>query len=73
MLLKSKEKTNEKDTGELTSDTRALSEEIASGKPRKKYLNLSLDGIAKAAKKVGRVADPILKMLTSIAAFVAKP
>jgi hypothetical protein len=44
----------------MTSDVKTLSQEVALQNPRRKWFEMSLDGLKEAAEAVGEVASPIL-------------
>lgn len=61
------------EVGAMASDAEVLSKEIASGNPRRKWYELSLQGIKDAAEALGEVGKPILetagKLLPLLAAL----
>ena len=62
---------DETDARDLADESKSLSLELASDKPRKRHLDASLDGIVEAAKKVGDAALPILETAAKIGELFA--
>jgi hypothetical protein len=54
---------------QLAKDVEALSREATSPKPRRKWYELSAEGIKEAVKTVGDVATPILGIVTQLSKF----
>lgn len=50
----------------VSKDAASLSQEVASEKPRRKWYELSIEGLKEAAKAVGEVGEPILKTLGTL-------
>jgi tetratricopeptide (TPR) repeat protein len=51
---------------QMAADVETLSKEIASEAPRRKWYELSLEGLKEAAEAVGEVAAPILKIVKQL-------
>jgi hypothetical protein len=56
--------------GELASDCQTLAEELAKPKPRRKWWELSLEGVKEAAQALGEVGVPIVKTAMKLAALL---
>ena len=50
-----------KETRQLAADAETLTKEVSSEKPRRKWYELSVDGINEAAKALGDAGKPILE------------
>ena len=48
-----------------------LAKEIASGKPRRKWYELSVEGLCDAAKAVGEVGEAVVKAVAKLGPLVA--
>lgn len=53
-------------TKDLSQDVETLGKELASGTPRRKWYELSLEGIKSAAEAVGEVGTPLIKTVTKL-------
>jgi len=56
---------------EAARDLETLTDEAASGKPRRKWYELSAEGLMDAAKAVGKVAEPVVATVTKILPLLA--
>jgi len=45
---------------QVTNDSKALSNEIASESPRRRWYELSIEGITDAAKAIGEIGKPVI-------------
>ncbi len=50
------------DAEEVQDDLARLQEELRREKPRRKWYRVSLEGLAEAARKVGEIGEPVLKL-----------
>lgn len=53
-------------TQQMGSDVETLSKEIASAKPRRKWYEVSLEGLKEAAEAVGELGKPILQTIKAL-------
>jgi hypothetical protein len=51
---------------EVARDLDSLTSEATSAKPRRKWWKLSIDGLTKAAKGVGKVGKPVLDIIAKL-------
>jgi hypothetical protein len=59
-------------TESMARDVETLSKEVASASPRKKWYELSIDGLKEAAVAVGEVGKPILETVGKLAPMLAQ-
>ena len=48
---------------EMARDSETLVKEATSVDPRRKWYEVSIDGLEQAAKNIGRVAEPVLEIV----------
>jgi HEPN domain-containing protein len=72
-LLKAVNEVNKKvprektDEGEaMVRDTEALIKEAISSKPRRKWYEVSLEGLKQAATNIGEIAEPVLDIVRKL-------
>jgi hypothetical protein len=56
---------------EVAQDLKTLTDEATSGSPRKKWYELSAEGLIEAAKAVGETATPVITAVKAILALLA--
>lgn len=56
---------------EVARDLETLTDEAISGKPRRKWYELSAEGLIDAAKAVGEAAEPVIKTVKRILPLLA--
>lgn len=56
---------------EVAKDLQVLTEEALSKAPRKKWYELSADGLIEAAKAIGEIATPVITTAKAVVAFLA--
>jgi hypothetical protein len=52
---------------ELAQDARTLTDELSSPNPRRKWYEISVEGLTQAAKDIGQVGEEILTTLDKLA------
>lgn len=57
---------------QVTRDLEILTAELTSKSPRKKWCQLSADGLIKAAKNIGEIGVPVCKIVAEIIAMIPK-
>lgn len=57
---------------ELTEDLDTLVDKVTSEKPKRKWWSVSIDGLSKAAEKLGKVGMPILEIIGKIIPILEK-
>jgi hypothetical protein len=58
------EQANEAET--MARDTESLIKEVTSSKPRRRWYEISLDGLEQAAINLGKIADPVLNIVKKL-------
>lgn len=57
---------------QVTNDSKALSTEIASESPRRKWYELSIEGITDAAKAIGEIGKPVISTVEKLLPVLIK-
>jgi actin-related protein len=55
---------------QMGKNLKALSEEVASDEPERRWYEVSLEGIKEAAEAVGEIAKPVINITKKIAALL---
>ncbi|WP_431688782.1 COR domain-containing protein [Hahella sp. NBU794] len=74
LLIKTKEigDNHSVETSEILREADSLTSEITSSNPRKKYLEISFNGIVEAAKKIGAVGTPLISIAEKLFTLIEK-
>jgi hypothetical protein len=68
---KMSEKLSEEQAEKIVRDLETLTAEAISKKPRRKWWELSVEGLKEAAKNVGEIGKPVLELATHIVAALS--
>ena len=51
---------------QMAGDLKTLSDEMVKAEPRRKWYELSLEGIKEAAKAIGEIGKPVIETVTKL-------
>lgn len=61
----------EKQASEVADDLGKLVDEVTKDSPRQKWYSVSIDGLTKAAEKLGKVGEPVIKLAMKVLTLLA--